>query len=166
MINTIGHKNKGILIIALCTIILYSCLILITSCNGKTNKIDTADISLDKLLVELPVYPDSQLLTPEKSVFEPFSTPLSPQVEGRPPKVEYETASAWYQVKADATKVLNWYRNKLIGKGYQKYTEMVYLNRDLFHGSSYDIRSMGFYRPDLLEISIEIHISDILHNSR
>ncbi|MBN2077166.1 MAG: hypothetical protein JW762_16595 [Dehalococcoidales bacterium] len=84
-------------------------------------------------------------------------------MEGRPPPVEYETASAWYQVEVDANKLLNWYRNKLTEKGYHKYTEMVYnsLNEVLLPDDNFEIHTIGFYRPEIPEISIEVHITDL-----
>jgi hypothetical protein len=164
MIN-IGYMNKGTLLISLGTIVLSVCLILNISCDGQTgqNINNAKNISPEQVLAELPVYPDALSQTPEESIFRPFSTPLSPQVEGRPPPVEYETASAWYQVEVDANKLLDWYRNKLTGKGYQKYTEMVYnnLNEVLLPDDNFDILTMGFYNPELPEISIEVHITDL-----
>ena len=161
--NSVGYKTRYILIACLFIVLVSVSSIANLSCNGKTEKIDSVNISPDIILAELPVYPDSQPLTLEESVFKPFSTPLSPQVEGRPPPIEYETASAWYQVEVDANKLLNWYCNKLGSKGYQKYTEMVYdsLNEVLISDDNFEIHTMGFYRPEIPEISIEVHITGL-----
>lgn len=157
--------KKPRLIISLSVIVVYCVMITCPSCNNQNgqNDADPDDISPGKILTSLPVFPNSTPVNGQEPAFKPFSTPLSPQVEGRPPQVEYETASAWYEAKSDAKQILNWYRDKLTGKVYQKYTEMVYNspNENLLVNGSFEIHTMGFYHPALPEISIEIHVTDL-----
>jgi hypothetical protein len=160
--------KKSRLIISLSFIVVCCVMIACPSCNNRNEQNDANpdDTSPGKILSGLPAFPNATPVNGQEPAFKPFSTPLSPQVEGRPPKVEYETASAWYEVESDVEKILNWYRNKLTGKDYQKYTEMMYNspNENLLVNGSFEIHTMGFYHPALPEISIEVHVSDVPDN--
>ena len=139
------------------------CLIIICLSCSKQDESALLNTSPEQVLAELPVYPGAVPQASREIRFEPFSTPLSPQVQYRPPREEYETGSMYYKVQADAETILDWYCNKLSSKGYRKYTEMVYnsLNEVLLPDDNFDILTMGFYNPELPEISIEVHVADL-----
>jgi hypothetical protein len=129
----------------------------IVSCNNQDvgNTTNNETIKPEEILAELPVYPGAAIITDEESGFEPFSTPLSPQVEGRHTGIIYETVSARYTVQARPDKIQDWYLAKLGAKGYREYANITYNGP-----AGYEVHSMGFYRPEQPLISIEVHFYD------
>ncbi|OGN87230.1 MAG: hypothetical protein A2158_02545 [Chloroflexi bacterium RBG_13_46_14] len=129
------------------------------SCNGPSLEtiLESESVQPEDVLAEMPVYPGAEAVTTGESAFEPFSTPRALQPEIRPFDIVYETISDQYTVQAEANKVLNWYKNKLSGKGYRLYTEMKYNGP-----GGYDVHNIGVYRPEQLLISVEIHVYAML----